>query len=130
MTQPRRFVIDASAQLALVHAEPGADIVEALIPGALMSAVNWAEVVQKAVERDIDVDALRNNVRDLGLDIVPFTPADAELAATLWSETQNRGISLADRACLALAVTEQATAVTADRAWRTLPIDIAVELIR
>lgn len=95
-----------------------------------MSAVNWAEVVQKAVEREIDIDALRSNVRDLGLDIVPFTPADAEFAAALWSETRNRGISLADRACLALAVREQATAVTADRVWRTLPIDVAVELIR
>jgi PIN domain nuclease of toxin-antitoxin system len=124
-------VIDASALLAMLHAEPGAEAVEPLVDGASMSTVNWSEVVQKSMARGVDVSGLRGEVEALGLSVVPFSVEDSEIAAELWGGVHQRaGLSLADRACLALARRLGATAVTADRTWRVLRIGVQVTSIR
>ena len=123
-------VIDASALLALLHSEPGAEVVEEVLEQAAVSTVNWSEVYQRWVAREVDVAGLRADVEALGLEIVPLTVEDAEQAAELWSATRLRGLSLGDRACLALARRLARPALTADRAWLDLGLGVEVRAIR
>jgi len=101
-------VLDASALLALVYDESGADRVEpALRRGALITAVNWAEALSRMAELgdpvDVSVPRVRTRIARIGpLLIVPFDEAQAEQAARLRMPTKSLGLSLADRACLAL----------------------------
>ncbi|BBM68884.1 type II toxin-antitoxin system VapC family toxin [Rhodothermus marinus] len=113
-------VLDASALLAWLHDEPGGDQVEALLEVAVMSAVNWSEVLQKSLARGVAVEGLREDLEALGLQIEPFIIRDAEIAAGLWEQTRPLGLSLADRACLALGLRLGWPVVTADRAWQAL----------
>ena len=121
-------VLDASALLALLHEEPGAEFVE--LEGAVISAVNWSEVLYKCLSRGVDIKGLRGDLEALGLSIEPFTPQDAELAAELWPQTRSLGLSLGDRACLALGLRSGLTVVTADRSWKNLRLGVKVQVIR
>ena len=128
--------MDASALLAFLLEEPGADRVEeSLARGALMSAVNWAEVLSKLVDRGqaADVTAailLGRGVLDSALRIEPLGARLAIQIARLRNPTRTSGLSLADRACLALAAEFKTVALTADRQWKKLDMGVAVELIR
>ena len=126
------MVLDASALLAYLHAEPGADMVaEALGADAVMSAVNWAEVVAKLHQGGLASHAWRSVLDDLrDVAVVPFTQPDAEAAAVISLETGRLGLSLGDRACPVLADMRQDTALTADRAWSELLPRYRVRLIR
>jgi PIN domain nuclease of toxin-antitoxin system len=95
-----------------------------------MSAVNWSETVQKSVARGVIVEGLRAEIEALGVTIVPFGAAEAEECALLWSQTMQAGLSLGDRACLALARREGTPAVTSDSSWSSLAVAVQVELIR
>jgi len=128
--RPFLCVLDASALLAVLHQEAGADQVVPLLDRAAMSAVNWSETVQKAASRGVATQGLRSEVEDLGVTIVPFDSRQAEEAATLWPRTASAGLSLGDRACLALAHREAVPAVTADRAWCTVSVDVKIHVIR
>lgn len=122
-------MVDASALLALLQGEPGGKSAEAAVEGSAMSAVNWSEVHHRSLARGIDVSQLRSDVEALGLELVPFAVADAELAAALWSSTRHLGLSLGDRACLALARRLERPALTADRAWLDLDVGVRVHAI-
>ncbi len=124
------IVLDASALLAVVRDEPGAEVVEPLVNGALMSSLNWSEVVQKVMQRGMDVGSVRSVTEAAGLQIVPFDVRQAERAARLWMVHRSAGLSLADRACLALALNRGATVVTTDRAWGRLTVGVPVMLAR
>lgn len=123
-------MLDASALLAFLHQEAGAEQVQAILEKAIMSAVNWSEVYKKAIEQQIETEGLRADVEALGVKIIPFTPQQAEQAARLWRPTKSMGLSLGDRACLAVALEKTAIALTADRVWSQLELDIQIELIR
>lgn len=123
-------VLDASALLAYLHQEPGWEKVQAIVGTSCIGAVNWSEVAQKAVQKGLDAETTRNLLTEMGLTIVPFSARQAEIAAQLWTETRERGLSLADRACLALAIDEEAPAVTADRSWAKLELGIEIQLAR
>lgn len=123
-------VIDASALLAYLHAEAGSSRVGECLDGALLSSVNLCEVLQKAEQFGADTVGLEEDLAELGVGIVPFSTRHAVLAASLWQTTRACGLSLADRACLALALEEDAPVLTADRAWGDLDLPVAVELIR
>jgi PIN domain nuclease of toxin-antitoxin system len=124
-------VLDASALLAVLQREAGAEVVLPVIEGALMSSVNWSEVVQKAAARGVAVDRrMRRDVEAIGVRIVPFAPDDAEAAAGIWEAAPRAGLSLGDRACLALARDRGAVALTTDRAWAALPLGVTVEVVR
>jgi ribonuclease VapC len=127
---PRTCVLDASALLAFLHGEPGSEAVRPMISGALISSVNWAEVVQKSLDWGVAVTGLREDLAALGLRILPFTWAQAEQAAELWLTTKSLGLSLADRACLALGLEVDLPVLTADRTWQGVGARIAVQLIR
>ena len=128
MTEQTTRVIDASALLALLNQEPGADAVEEHLDAAAISAVNWCEAYGKLRQAGVGGDALVAGFTETGIEIRPFDAEDARLAGELVGLTRKAGLSLADRACLALAGRLGVPAVTADRTW--LPLDIGVEVIR
>lgn len=127
MSEPQR-VLDASVLLAVFFREVGVDAVP--LDGSAVSAVNWSEVVQVAARRGADVRGLADALAAEGAVVVPFTAAHAEAAAALWQRTRAAGLSLADRACLALARQYAVPVLTADRAWGDMEVGAEVVLVR
>lgn len=111
-------VLDASALLAFLQGEVGADRVEALLENAAhCSSVNWSEVAQKILAGGGDWPLAAALLTSYGLRVEPATVTDAERAAELWQ--RGSGLSLADRFCLALGERLGTTVWTADTAWGT-----------
>lgn len=125
-----QVVLDASALLAALHGEPGGHDVANQLEMAAICSVNLSEVIQHSLARGVEVDGLRNDLMAVGLTVLPFTAEDAEAAAKLWSATHSLGLSLGDRACLALAQRLSLPAITADKVWGQLRISIPIQLIR
>ena len=123
-------VIDASALLALLNAEPGADVVAEALPGGVISAINLSEVVAKLCEAGVPEKAIHQALQPLGIEIVPFDEEQAYQAGLLRASTQDMGVSLGDRACLSLARMLGVEALTADRAWAGLSVGATIKLIR
>jgi len=123
-------VLDSSAVLAVINGEPGGEIVAALINDSLVSAVNFAEVMTKLVERSGSLERARKALAILDLNVVDFDRDLAENAGGLVAQTKVRGLSLGDRCCLALALRERVPAVTADRAWQDADLGVEVRLFR
>jgi ribonuclease VapC len=131
-------VLDASALLAYLGDETGAERVATVIAGGetVISTVNLAEVLSRAASDDVDPARLTDELTARGLldgaiRIEPFTTVDAIEAARLRPLTRAAGLSLADRACLALSRRLDAVALTADIAWSTIEdLDVELELIR
>ena len=125
-----RVVLDASAMLAFVRGEPGGEIVDGYLEGALASAVNVAETAARLVDLGLHLDEVRRSIAHMSLDIVPFDRDQALATAGMRLATRHRGLSLGDRACLQLAAQRGLPAVTADRAWAEIGVDVDVRLIR
>jgi ribonuclease VapC len=129
-------VLDASALLAYLHDEPGAEIVaDAIAGGAAISTVNLAEVLGRATDSDNDPARLAGQMADRGLlggaiSVEPFTDSDAIETARLRPETRAQGLSLGDRACIALARRLCLPALTADTAWSRLNLEVTLQQIR
>ena len=124
------IVLDASALLAVLRAEPGAERVEPRLEGARIGAVNLSEVVAKLIEDGVPEAEIRRAIGRLELDVHAFDAEHAYLAGFLRKSTRALGLSLGDRACLALAHSLDALALTADRSWSGLDLGIAIEVIR
>ena len=125
-----RVVLDASALLAVLRAEPGAERVAPRLEGAGIGAVNLSEVVAKLIEDDVPEAEIRRAIGRLELDVHAFDAPHAYLAGSLRRSTRALGLSFGDRACLALAQSLDALALTADRSWSRLELGIRVEVIR
>ncbi len=123
-------VLDASAVLALLNDETGAEQVADWLGDALISSVNWSEVAERSLSIGLGVGGLRDEMEALGLRVAGFDAVHAELAAVLREPTREAGLSLADRACLALAGDLDIPVLTADRAWAGLDVGIEIEVIR
>lgn len=123
-------VLDASALLAYLLQEPGAEVVDGLLSDARMTSVNWAEVVQKSLSAGVEVQGMRDELQALGMQVEPFLAADGEQAGQLWSLTRQQGLSLGDRACLSLGLRLGLTVVTCDRAWAELALELEVQVLR
>lgn len=124
-------VLDASAVLALLFDEPGADAVaEHVASGAVVSTVNLAEVATVLLRRGRDPEAVLPALRTQ-VDVVPFTEDDAATVAALYPLVSHRGLSLGDRACLALARRLRVAAITAEHVWRGLDVEgVMIEHVR
>jgi ribonuclease VapC len=123
-------VLDASALLCLLFDEPGADPVERVLHSACISAANYTEVISKLVDRGQPAEEAIADLRELDLEVVPFDRAQGEAAGSLRSATRQAGLSLGDRACLALSLSRGAVALTTDRSWAGLNLNIPIEVVR
>lgn len=129
-------VLDASALLAYLGDEAGADVVaQAISGGAVIGAVNLAEALSTLAGRGhpperVTAQLTEQGLLDGALAVAQLTGADAIEIARLRPLTRSAGLSLADRACLALATRLSTTALTADQAWSTLELDVTIRTIR
>jgi ribonuclease VapC len=129
-------IVDASALLAYLRDEPGADVVaDAVATGAVISTVSLGEVLSRVVDRGADAARVAREMTDRGLldgaiAVEPFTTADAIEVARLRPLTRDLGLSLGDRACLALARRLDAPVLTADSAWSRLDLPLELRQIR
>jgi PIN domain nuclease of toxin-antitoxin system len=123
-------VLDASAILAVYFGEPGAEIVERIMFRSLVSSVNYTEVVSKSLDRGRPLDNVIVSIAQMGLAIVSHDQPLALRAGTLRPATRRLGLSIGDRACLALAERERLPAYTTDRTWTKLGLAVDVRLIR
>ena len=135
MPKVSKFVLDASALLAYLNGEPGSEVVEkALAEGAVIGMVNWAEVLSKTVEIGIDPETLASELERRGilgntLEVLPLISQDSLEIARLRLLTKPLGLSLGDRACLALGKRLGIAVLTADRVWARVP-GISITVIR
>lgn len=135
MTSAPAVVLDASAMLAFLRNEPGRErVARALAGAAAVSALNWAEVMARLI--DLGADPSEIVARALPptgsgtVEVVPFGDVEARESAKLRARTRSLGLSLADRAALALALTRGLPVLTADRAWKSLRLPVKIEVIR
>jgi len=131
-----RIVLDASAVLAMILNEPGGERVDALLDAlelgsdaeVFISSVNWCEILTRMQREKLDMSGERLSAVLAGVELVPFGRAESEAAAAYGYVS--RSLSLGDRACLALAKSQQASAWTTERLWSQCQLDVPVELIR
>ena len=136
MGDPPEPVLDASAFLAYLQGEPGSKTVrDALAEGCCMSAVNWAEVISKVAELgkpsyELIAELTDRHLLGAALRIVPFDDSDAALVGDLRPQTRHLGLSLGDRACLALGSRRDCAVLTADRDWDKARLGLDIRIIR
>lgn len=116
--------------LALVFEEPGSERVLQEDGGLLLSSVNLVEVLDKIGDKQLDADAVQALLRRIGVLVISFDARQASLAASLRDVARPKLLSLADRACLALALDRKLPVLTADRVWAELGLVLDVQLIR
>jgi PIN domain nuclease of toxin-antitoxin system len=124
------IVLDASALLALLYREPGYEVVSAHMPDCCISTVNLTEVVSRFVRDGHAGQQIWQQLRASSIEFVPFSSEQAILASHLLTRTQPYGLSLADRACIALAMLRGLPALTADRAWSQVQVGVTIQTIR
>jgi len=131
-----KYVLDASAFLAYLRDETGAEIVEnALIDGCYISIINWVEVLSKVVDLGESPEEIIKRLRDEGLlenslEIIACNEEDAITIAKFRPLSKSAGLSLGDRACLALGKRLNLPVLTADKVWSSLSLGITINLIR
>lgn len=125
------IVLDASALLALIQNERGGEIIKPLLSYTVMSTVNITEVLTALKRTNIDTAETLTLITDFIAVIIPFDLEQAKYAAELQAYTRHKGLSLGDRACIALGVKLNTTIYTADKIWAELKIkDANIKLIR
>lgn len=125
-----RIVLDASVILAVLGREHGSEVISRYLGNTAVSTVNLAEVQGKLMTRGVPEEEAWEGALSLAAEIVDFNSEQARLAGTLLPQTQHLGLSLGDRACLALGILLKAPVYTTDRAWKNLKLGIKVHLIR
>lgn len=123
-------VLDASALLAVLRKEPGGEIVEPLLLGAAVSAVNYSEVIKKSVEAGGRAGETHALLRLMDLVVVSFDEPQAVAAGELYIQTRVKGLSFADRACLSLGIRRRCPVITAERKFAEAGLPLEVRLIR
>jgi PIN domain nuclease of toxin-antitoxin system len=123
-------VLDASALLAVLRKEPGREIVEPIVIGAAVSAVNYSEVIKKAVEAGGNASQTRGLLRLMDLVVIAFDEPQAVAAGALFGPTRSMGLSFADRACLGLGISRNWPVITAEKRFAAAGLPVEVRLIR
>ena len=127
---PSPVVLDASAILAVFLNEPGGEAVLPVLQGALLSTVNLVEVITRMIDLGAASEHVWSRIHSIQCEICNFTDDQARIAAELKPITRPFGLSLGDRACLALAIERKATVYTTDKAWKNLELGVKIEVIR
>lgn len=124
-------VLDSSALLAVSKGERGAEFVIELINSkdCVISSVNMAEVATRLLDLGLPIHELQRAVAQFGVDVIDFNQEQALACAALRPMTKSAGLSLGDRACLALAKLMDGIAVTADQAWQDMRISAGVKVM-
>lgn len=126
-----KVILDASALLALLKNEPGADKVEPLLGQIVMSSINVSETASILLESEMNSQEVQECLLPLISEIVFFDEEQAFLAAELRKHTKNQGLSLGDRACISLGMKMNLPVYTADRVWKNLQLNnLEIKLIR
>lgn len=123
-------ILDASALIAFIAQEKGAEKVSVHIANAIISSVNLAEVASYMVFKGLDAVKVTALLDDLALIVADYDNQQALLTGQLRAQTSKQGLSLGDRACLALALTRKLPVLSADTAWKALDIGVKIQLIR
>lgn len=123
-------VLDASALLALINAEPGSEVVTDVLPGAAMCSVNFGEVVAKLTDLGWTEAEIREDLDSLDIAVIAFDRDLAYASGRLRSQTKSLGLSFGDRACLALGAQLGIAVLTSDRAWASLALSVKITVIR
>jgi PIN domain nuclease of toxin-antitoxin system len=124
-------VFDASAILALLQQEPGAEtLTDEIRVNAVASTVNLAEVQGKLVKKGIPPEMAWEDTLSAVAEAEPFTSRQASIAGSLITKTQKYGLSLGDRSCLALAIALKAPVYTTEQVWKNLKVGIPIHVIR
>lgn len=123
-------MLDASALLAFLFREPGHEYVVAVMDDCCISTVNLSEVLGRFARDGHDPRKAARRIGASPIETVPFIEEHASLAAALLPQTMAHGLSLGDRACLALAIQRQVPAMTADRAWNAVDVPVPIVQIR
>jgi ribonuclease VapC len=123
-------VLDASAILCMFFQESGASEVEALLSSSIVSTVNYAEAISKLHERNVAGEIISTILADFKPIIVDYDVQQAIATASLRNTTRSKGLSLGDRACLALAASRGAIAVTSDKSWKSFDSIAPITLLR
>lgn len=124
------FVLDASALLALINQEAGAEKVAAVMSSSCMSTVNVAEVISKLIDKGLSEIEIQDMFEILSLPIIPFDEEQGFIAGLLRTQTRSLGLSLGDRACLSLAIQQRMSVLTADLVWSGLKLGVNIQIIR
>jgi PIN domain nuclease of toxin-antitoxin system len=124
------FLLDASAIIAAMKNEKGAEQVFEVMDSASISAVNFTEVYEHFLALDYDAEELDKVLLSLGLQVHDYDLEQARCAAFLRKDTRKLGLSLGDRACIALGILQNLTIVTADKTWADLKIKAKIKVIR
>lgn len=123
-------ILDASAVLAVLHKERGGEVVAPVLQGASMSAVNYGEVLKKAIEFKGSVTIVEAFLTRQQLEVIPFDRAQARIAAELYPKTKALGLSFGDRACLSLGKLLEVPVYTAEQRFAQAKIGVPITLIR
>lgn len=121
-------LLDASAVICLINEEDGADAVDHIVRGAMISAVNLTEVVSKLTDLGMQPPQWSAVLSELRLRILAFDEAIARKAGELRSISRPFGLSLGDRACLATAILTECPVLTCDRAWLSLANTLSLDI--
>jgi len=125
-----KYVLDASAVLALLNQERGQEKVEGVLDESVMSAVNFCEVMGKLIDAGLPEDEALDSIELLNIEVIDFNKDMARVAAALRARTRKLGLSLGDRSCLALGLARRNTIVTAEKIWAKLKNGVTIEIIR
>jgi len=125
-----KYVLDASALLVLINEERGHEEVAHYLPEACISAVNLSEVISILHGTSMPNKEIKQLMKELIHSVVPFDEIHAYQTAQLRSLTKEKGLSLGDRACMALGKIKNISVVTADKIWKSLEIDLEIILVR
>ncbi len=124
------IVFDASALLALLFHETGYETVANYLEDACISTVNLSEVIGRFARDGHNTQPVLQKIEAIGIEIIPFSINHATVVATYLPQTRSLGLSLADRACLALAFSRNIPVLTADKIWQQADVGVDVILVR
>ena len=124
------IVFDSSVVIAILKQERGFESAEELLSKALISTVNLAEVATYLARNSVPRETIQEVLASFPIQVVPFEESLAIQTGCLYSSCKHLGLSLGDRACLALAMSRKMPVLTADRVWSKLDLGISIQVLR